>query len=70
MAAAMEWVSRIFAVSLEMFLPGLGGQWLDGHFGTQWIGLTGFALGLGLGLWHLLLMTARTTPPQKNKNKE
>ena len=72
-AAAMGWVSRIITVALEMVLPGLAGQWLDRRWGTSFIGLIGFALGLTLGIWHLLQMTrslntkgGRRTPPKKD----
>jgi hypothetical protein len=56
-ATAMQWVSRITTVGLEMVLPGLGGLWLDGRWGTSFLGLVGFALGMTLGIWHLLQMT-------------
>lgn len=56
-AAAMEWVSRIITVALIMVLPGVGGQWLDARWGTGFIGLMGFALGLTAGIWTLLQMT-------------
>lgn len=57
MAAAMEWVGKITTVALEFFLPGLAGQWADERWGTSFLGLTGFAVGLAGGLWHLLRMT-------------
>jgi hypothetical protein len=53
----MEWVSRITTVALEMVLPGLAGTWLDDRWGTGFLGLLGFALGVTLGIWHLLQMT-------------
>ena len=46
---AMQWVSRVFAASLMMVLPGLGGQWLDRRWGTRFMGLVGFGLGLSAG---------------------
>ena len=49
----MEWVSRVLAISLEMVLPGLFGQWLDGKFGTRFLVLLGFALGISAAIWHL-----------------
>jgi len=49
----MEWVSRVLAISLEMVLPGLFGQWLDGKFGTRFLVLFGFALGISAAIWHL-----------------
>jgi hypothetical protein len=68
----MEWVSRITAVALEMVLPGLGGQWLDRRWGTSFLGLLGFALGMTVGIWHLLQMTRALNnkggkrPPEKD----
>ena len=52
-AVAMEWVARILAVSLEMVLPGLFGQWLDKKLGTGFLVLIGFGLGISLAIWHL-----------------
>lgn len=57
MALAMEWVSRITTVALEMVLPGVLGGWLDGRLGTGYLGLIGFAFGFAVGFWHLLRMT-------------
>ena len=57
MAVAMEWVSRITTISLEMVLPGIAGQWLDQKWGTSFLALAGFALGLTTGIWHLLAIS-------------
>jgi hypothetical protein len=57
MGLAFEWVARIFAVVIEMVLPGLLGQYLDGRLGTRFLVLVGFGCGLSLGLWHLIMMT-------------
>ena len=43
----MVWVSRITAIGLAMFLPGVAGGWLDQRIGTRVFGPLGFALGLG-----------------------
>lgn len=64
-AAALEWVSRITTVALEMVLPGIGGQWLDRRWGTNFLGLAGFAVGLTVGIWHLIQMT-RPRPPRQS----
>jgi hypothetical protein len=66
MSVALDWVSRITTVALEMVLPGLAGLWLDQRLGTSFLGLVGFALGMVLGFWHLLLMTrsVRTSGPK------
>lgn len=53
----MEWVSKITTVALEMVLPGIGGMWLDAKFGTSFVGMLGFVLGLVVGIWHLVQMT-------------
>jgi hypothetical protein len=53
----LAWAYRIIAVSAEMVLPGLLGNWLDGRLGTHFLVLVGFGLGISVGIWHLLLMT-------------
>jgi hypothetical protein len=65
MAAAMEWVARIFAAALMMCLPGLGGQWLDGLWGTGFLGLAGFALGLIGGMMYLINATKAADEERK-----
>ena len=57
MAIAMAWVARVFAAALMMFLPGLGGQWLDDRWGTGFLGLAGFVLGLVGGVAFLIAAT-------------
>jgi hypothetical protein len=57
MAEALDWVARIMAVALEMVLPGLAGEWLDRRFGTEFLVVIGFAVGLIGGVAHLLTMT-------------
>jgi len=57
MAEGMNWVSRITTVALEMILPGLAGLWLDNRVGTKFLALLGFALGVPLGIRHLIAMT-------------
>ncbi|HVA50972.1 MAG TPA: AtpZ/AtpI family protein [Pirellulales bacterium] len=56
-AEAMTWVSRVLAVVAMMVLPGLAGQWLDKRWGTGFLGLIGFAVGLVSGMGYLLAMT-------------
>jgi hypothetical protein len=58
MALAIEWVSKITTVALEMVLPGLLGTWLDKRWGTSFLALAGFALGITVAIWHLLKMTS------------
>ena len=57
MALAIEWVSKITTIALEMVLPGLLGTWLDKRWGTSFLALAGFALGITVAIWHLLKMT-------------
>ena len=57
MAEAMNWVSKITTVALEMVLPGLAGLWLDIQLQTQFFTLLGFTLGVPFGMWHLIAMT-------------
>jgi ATP synthase protein I len=58
LVVAMEWVSRLTTIALEMALPGLGGYGLDRWLGTEPILLIlGVFLGFGIGMWHLLLLT-------------
>lgn len=52
----MVWVSRIFAAVAVMVVPGLAGQWLDQRWGTGFLGLVGFALGMVSGIAYLLTM--------------
>ena len=57
-AQAMDWATRIMAVSMEMVLPGLIGYWLDTKFGTRALFmLIGFVLGSTVAVKHLLSMT-------------
>jgi hypothetical protein len=57
MAEAMNWVSKITTVTLEMILPGLAGLWIDNQLETRCFSLLGFALGVPLGIWHIIAMT-------------
>jgi Putative F0F1-ATPase subunit Ca2+/Mg2+ transporter len=57
LALAMEWVAKITTVALEMVLPAVGGGYLDRRFGTNYWALAGVAVGMVVGMWHLLQMT-------------
>ena len=57
-AKAYHWASRIVTVCLEMVVPGLVGLWVDRQLGTVVLfGVTGFAVGMTIGIWHLLRLT-------------
>jgi hypothetical protein len=60
---AMGWASRIMAIGLAMFLPGVAGGWLDGRLGTTWIGPTGFVLGFSAALAALVSLGRRSRTP-------
>jgi hypothetical protein len=57
LALAIEWVSKITTVALEMVLPAIGGRYLDQRLSTQYWALIGLVLGFSVGMWHLLQMT-------------
>ncbi len=67
MGVAMQWVARIFAAAMMMFLPGVGGQWLDRHWGTGFIGPAGFVLGLIGGMAYLIAATRSEDAQRKKK---
>ena len=59
MADAMQWVSRVTTVSLEMALPPGLGYWADESWGTgPWLVILGAVFGFMLGMWHLLQMAS------------
>ena len=69
MAVAMQWVARICAAALMMFRPGLGGQWLDGQWGTGFIGPVGFVIGLVGGMMYLIAATKAADAERKKASR-
>ena len=59
----MEWVAKITTVAVEMFLPAVGGHYLDRWAGTRFWVIVGLVLGVTVGFWHLIQMTR---PPGRN----
>lgn len=57
MARGLDMVARVMAAAVMMVLPGIFGQWLDGKLGTSWLVLVGFALGISISIYYLLLIT-------------
>jgi hypothetical protein len=53
----MEWVAKITTVALEMFLPAVGGGYLDRYLGTNYWAMVGLLVGVPVGIWHLIQMT-------------
>ena len=56
---AMVWVSRIMALGLTMFLPGVAGGWLDARLGTRLFGPLGLVGGLSTAVF---LLSRLATP--------
>lgn len=67
MAAAMQWVSRIFAAAILMVLPGLAGQWLDEKLGSRFLVLLGFGGGLVSGMLYLIGQTRQAELRRKQR---
>lgn len=56
-----------------MILPGLGGHWLDERWGTEFLTLVGFGLGLTAGIWRLLQMVdlpEQDEPPESDSQDQ
>jgi len=70
LALAMEWVTKITTVSLEMVLPAVGGGYLDRRLGTSHWALLGVILGVVVGMWHLLLMTRPPNRRSRGSNED
>lgn len=70
LAVAMEWVAVITTVVAEMVLPGIAGAWLDARWGTGFIGLAGFALGMAIGIRHLVSLSNSRTQTTKRAGQE
>ena len=67
MVVAFEWVGKITGIGLEMVLPGILGHWLDERWGTGFLALVGFALGLTVAIWHLLRITGNENRPRDDR---
>jgi hypothetical protein len=60
---AIAWASRIMAIGLAMFLPGVAGGWLDERLGLRVLGPAGFVLGFAAGIaWLAQLGQPRRRP--------
>jgi hypothetical protein len=54
---AVEWVSQITAIALEIVACIWLGRWLDTKFETTFCSPIGLVIGPVLGFWHLLVLT-------------
>jgi len=58
LALALEWVSRITAIAMEMVLPIVIGYWIDKWLGTKVVFLIlGLIVGFVSGIWNLVKLT-------------
>ncbi|MEI7462519.1 MAG: AtpZ/AtpI family protein [Pirellula sp.] len=64
-------ISRAVAVMVLMVLPGIAGNYLDRWFGTQFLVLVGFVLGICLAVFGLLYVAkiADLTAKQNRERK-
>lgn len=74
--AAMQWVSQITTVSLELVIPSAAGYWLDERWGTgPWLLICGVLLGFTVFMYHLLQMAGmvgkgRGRPAEPDSDRE
>ncbi len=66
---AFAWASRILAIGLAMFLPGVGGNWLDSRLGTRFLGPVGLIFGFTAALVWLVQIGNSVKPPLPKKTK-
>jgi hypothetical protein len=64
---AFAWASRILAIGLAMFLPGVGGNWLDARLGTQFLGPVGLVFGFSAALVWLVQIGNSAKPYHPKK---
>jgi F0F1-type ATP synthase assembly protein I len=70
MAVALEWVSQITAIGLEIVGCIWFGRFLDDKLGTSVWGLIGLFVGPLLGFWHLMLLTGVVGKKYKNSDRD
>lgn len=69
MGEAFAWASRILAIGLAMFLPGVGGNWLDARLGTRFLGPVGLIFGFAAALFWLVQIGNSVKAPRPKKTK-
>jgi uncharacterized membrane protein (DUF2068 family) len=65
-AIAHEWVSRVMTIVGMMLLPGFAGHWLDKRWGTNYLTLLGFAVGLTVSIHQMLQLGKDVSPAKKS----
>jgi uncharacterized membrane protein (DUF2068 family) len=68
--SAMHWMARTIAVSFVMFAPGFIGFLLDERWGTNYLAIVGFAIGMPLGITVLLILMKQFMPKARGKPLE
>jgi len=66
---AFAWASRILAIGLAMFLPGVGGTWLDARLGTRFLGPVGLIFGFTAALFWLVQIGNSVKPYRPRRTK-
>jgi len=70
MVVAMQWVSHITTISLEMALPPGLGYWLDEKWNTgPWLVIVGAVLGFSVAMKHLLQLASATSGNGNSSSK-
>jgi hypothetical protein len=64
---AFAWASRILAIGLAMFLPGVGGNWLDDRLGTRFLGPVGLIFGFTAALVWLVRIGNSVKPYRRTR---
>jgi hypothetical protein len=70
LARGFEWAGRILAAALMMCAPGIGGTWLDRRWGTSWLALLGFAVGLVGSMAYLIAATKSLSERKKSSRSK
>ena len=70
LAAAMEWVSQITAIALEIVGCIWVGRWLDGRLDTKFWAIVGLIVGPVVGFYHLLTVTGVFGGKVKRGNRD
>ena len=70
LAAALEWVSQITAIALEIVGCIWVGRWLDGRLDSHYWAIVGLIVGPVVGFYHLLTVTGVVGGKVKRGNRD